>query len=385
MRIAVFHNLPPGGGKRAALEWIKRLSILHEIDLYLYDSRAEESLDIRPYINKTYYIGEVKTSSNGLFYRLLSLIKVFFLSRKIAYKIEKLNYDLVIVFQCRISNSPFVLRFIKTNNLYICHEPLTRMLEPHYPVRWKRGILSYIIRLALFVYIYIDKVNATKAKYIYTSSMYSKECIYKAYGVYPFLIYPGVDIQKFKATGDVRRKTILSVGSLIPSKGHDFVIKSVATITKEERPNIFIIYTSDHYRINYKLELKKLAFDLDVVVDFKSQIDDSELVRLYNSAMVTACSNLLEPLGLVALESMACGTPVVGVAEAGIRETVQHNENGLLTERNPFKFGEAILLLMNDNTLWNKFSTVGKQRVEERWTWNSSTENLNEIIIQITQ
>jgi len=88
--------------------------------------------------------------------------------------------------------------------------------------------------------------------------------------------------------------------------------------------------------------------------------------------------NLLEPLGLVALESMACGTPVVGVAEAGVRETVQHGENGLLTERDPHEFGQAIVTLMQDKSMWSRMSLLGRERVLERWTWEKSFEMLDE-------
>ena len=46
MRIALFHNLPSGGAKRAVFEFIKHLSKAHEIDLYIYDIKAEDFLDI---------------------------------------------------------------------------------------------------------------------------------------------------------------------------------------------------------------------------------------------------------------------------------------------------------------------------------------------------
>ena len=48
---------------------------------------------------------------------------------------------------------------------------------------------------------------------------------------------------------------------------------------------------------------------------------------------------------------MACGTPVVGVAGAGVRETIVHNKTGVLTERDPVEFDKAVELLLNNDQL----------------------------------
>jgi glycosyltransferase involved in cell wall biosynthesis len=377
MRVAFFHNLPPGGGKRSAYEWVKRMSQKHEVDLYLCDPRAEDFLDIRPLVNKTIIVGEDSTVSQGYIGRLSSLNRVSHLSRRMAEKINSGGYDLALVMQCRVSNSPFVLRHLKIPSLYFCHEPLIRMLEPHYPAKWKDGYLSFIKKQVVNAYISLDRSNAVKASLICTSSLYSRENLYRAYGLYPRLNYPGVDTEHFHPLGNERDDIVLSVGSLNPSKGHDFVIKSVSTIREEVRPKVKIIYSSEHYRIDYREQLARLGEQLRVSVVFDSLITDDDLVRAYNTAMITACPNLLEPLGLVALESMACGTPVVGVAEAGIRETVQHNENGLLTERDTHEFGRAISELMQNKSMWIKMSHLGRSRVLERWTWDQSFEKLD--------
>lgn len=376
MRIALFHNLPPGGGKRAAYEWTKRMSQKHEVDLYLYDQRTEDFCDIRPLVNAVNLIGTGDIVSEGYAGRLMALNRVRVLSRALADKINGGNYDLAFMMQCRISNSPLILRHLKTPSLYFCHEPLSRMLEPHYPGKWKDGYLSWMKRLVVNSYISLDRNSAIHASLICTSSLYSRENLYRAYGVYPRLNYPGVDTEHFRPIGNVREAIVLSVGSLNPSKGHDFVIKSVGTIDENLRPKVKIIYNSEHYRVDYRERLARLGEQHGVAVAFDSLITDDDLVRAYNVAMITACPNLLEPLGLVALESMACGTPVVGIAEAGIRETVQHNENGLLTERDPHEFGRAILELMQNKPMWHRMAKVARHRVLDRWSWDQSFESL---------
>jgi len=123
-----------------------------------------------------------------------------------------------------------------------------------------------------------------------------------------------------------------------------------------------------------------LAKNYDVKVTFVSSIDDKSLFKEYNSSILTACANLLEPLGLVALESMACGTPVVAVKEAGLRETIINNENGILTERNSLEFSKAIITLIKNQEKWNQLSKNGIRYVSDKWTWKFSSKNLDQYL-----
>jgi len=119
-----------------------------------------------------------------------------------------------------------------------------------------------------------------------------------------------------------------------------------------------------------------LAKKLDVSVSFECLVDDVSLVKAYNQATLTVFPSLMEPLGLVPLESVFCGTPVVGIAEAGVRETVIHNKTGLLTERDTHEFGHAIEQLMNDREMWKNMSDKGRQWVEESWSWEQASQQL---------
>jgi glycosyltransferase involved in cell wall biosynthesis len=163
-------------------------------------------------------------------------------------------------------------------------------------------------------------------------------------------------------------------GALNSAKGQDFVIRSVGTLS--QRPLVKFIYNFSYGLPSYKANLVNLAEKLDVSVSFECLVDDESLVKAYNQATLTVFPSLLEPLGLVPLESMSCGTPVVGIAEAGVRETVMHNKTGLLTERDPHEFGQAIEQLMEDKATWASMSAAGRQRVLECWTWEQAAQQL---------
>ena len=371
MNIAVFHNLPAGGGKRSTYEWIKLMTKNHEVDLFKYDSESEIFLDIRPFVRKTIQVSDIKRSGNGHIGRLVFMYQVWKESKKIAQRINSCDYDLAFIMQDTAFNSPFVLRYINTPSLYFCQEPMTKAKEPHYSL--KRGWLESLIRdVIIGVLTKIDRSNARHSTLICANSLYSRENIYRSYGLYPRLNYLGVDTDLFHPLFIEREPVILSVGSLMPSKGSDFIIKSVATLKK--KPAIRFIYHGSE--AHYQAELTLLANQLGVSVSFDYLPTQNDLVIAYNQATITVFASLLEPLGLVPLESMACGTPVVGIAEAGIRETVQHNVNGLLTERDPHEFGQAINKLMTDKSLWTKMSVQGHKNVLDHWTWQTSYQQL---------
>jgi glycosyltransferase involved in cell wall biosynthesis len=208
---------------------------------------------------------------------------------------------------------------------------------------------------------------------ICANSLYSVENIYRAYGIYPRFSQLGVDAEHFPLLDRPREHVVLSVGALQPSKAHDLVIESVATL--KDRPVVkFIANSSSKGHQQY---LQQLADNLGVTVSFSRLVRDEDLVLAYNEASVVAFPSHLEPFGFVPLEAMACGTPVVGVAEGGVRETVKHGVTGLLSERNAADFGRALDQLLTDESLRRQMGAAGRRHVLEHWRWDQAFEMLD--------
>ena len=117
----------------------------------------------------------------------------------------------------------------------------------------------------------------------------------------------------------------------------------------------------------------------------KERLPDAEVKRLFQTASALLYTPHLEPFGLVALEAMASGAPVVAVREAGPIETVVDGETGFLRERDPKQLGDAVLRLMNDELLRARMSKAGREHVVANWTWDHSVDRLEELLRALVQ
>ena len=167
---------------------------------------------------------------------------------------------------------------------------------------------------------------------------------------------------------------MLSVGELSPRKGFAFLIESLALIPPGQRPSLRIVANSEVP--GERDYLTRLAGDRLVDVEFRMRPGRAELVGEYNEAALCVYAPYDEPLGLVALEAMACETPVVGVREAGVAETVVHGETGILVGRDAAEFADAVVALLARPALASDYGTNGRVHVRANWTWERSVSEL---------
>ncbi len=148
----------------------------------------------------------------------------------------------------------------------------------------------------------------------------------------------GVDLKKFTSSTNQRSRDkdgsrglkLLSVGHLIDRKNHHLAIEAVA---KMQKATLMIIGEG---RLKSKLQhlIKKL--DVENRVSIVGNISQAELVQYYNSADVLVLPSKREGMPNVVLESLACGTPVIGAKAEGVQELLTCPEAGIvLDERSP--------------------------------------------------
>jgi glycosyltransferase involved in cell wall biosynthesis len=79
---------------------------------------------------------------------------------------------------------------------------------------------------------------------------------------------------------------------------------------------------------------------------------------------------------------MSCGTPVIGVREGGVQESIIHEQTGLLLDRNPEKFANAMMHLLSNPTLTAEYGRQGREHVLKSWTWDRSVSSLESHLIE---
>ncbi len=130
-------------------------------------------------------------------------------------------------------------------------------------------------------------------------------------------------------------KVIIFVGRIEPLKGIDRLMLAMAQLQNGCRPRLLIIGGGENSQ-NEIERLRKLAGELQIrdSIDFLGLIKQSELPLFYSAADVCVVPSYYESFGLVALESLACGTPVVATKVGGAASVIRHGETGYLVEDN---------------------------------------------------
>lgn len=393
-KIAIFHNLPSGGGKRALYEWTRRLSKNHTIDVYTLSTADHDFCDLRPYTRyyqiRNFYPRRLFKSPLGRLNQLQrwrDLLSLEYLNRLIADQINLCGYDVVFANTCMFTFIPSLVKYLTPPSIYYLHEPFgqkfIRATKRSYIIesKWR----NYIDRIDPFLALYkgrlskIQHESIKSARLLLANSCFTQSQMKKMYGIDAPVAYLGVNTTDFKPLPIQREMHLLSVGELSPRKGFDFLIESLALLPEENRPALRLAANQDSQ--NERSYLEELAQQKGVQLHFLFRLKTEQLAAEYNKARFLVYSPILEPFGLVPLEAMACGTPVVAVAEGGVMESVVNNQTGFLVERNQANFANAILTLLENPGLANTFGENGRGLVLQKWGWEHSTAAIERFLI----
>jgi glycosyltransferase involved in cell wall biosynthesis len=267
--------------------------------------------------------------------------------------------------------------------VYYLHEPfgpsfLRRFERPYIPKdNWRK----VVDRFDPLIWLYqstlgsVQKRGVQHIERLLANSEYTRELIRSGFGVDSEFSPIGVDIYGFRPMVDVvRENMVISVGEMSPRKGFNFIIESLGEIPVNQRPALKL--ACNMVKRNELRYIKELAERNCVDLEILMNLNVDELRLLYNQARLCVYSPVKEPFGLVPLEAMACGTPVVGVKEGGIPESVVHEYTGLLVERDAKQFGAAVQFLLATPQLTATYGRNGREHVVRNWTWERSVSIL---------
>lgn len=365
MKIAVFHNLSDGGAIRVVYGQVRGLSKNHSVDLYQFNNSTYKNINK---FTRNLYVYKYDLDSNlPLFLKrfhkdIKNFIFLYFHYKKVANIIDKRLYDIVLVHSDRWTESPFIFRFLKTPNIYHCHELLRIAYEKSLEFNEDVFILKKLYeKTTRIIRKLIDKKNAQSARKIITSSVYIKNKVKDAYQRRATALNVGVDTSTFKPVKGTKNK-ILFIGGRADYKGYDTFCKIAKLVGDKHKHRIVELGYGDG---EIKIE------------------NDDDLAKIYSESICTLCLARQEPYGLIPLESMACGTPVLAVNEGGYRETVVDGVSGFLLKREPKLFSAKINQMIDDARLVEKMGRKAREHIVKNFDCNDYNRLLEKEMLQI--
>jgi spore coat protein SA len=211
------------------------------------------------------------------------------------------------------------------------------------------------------------------------------------------VVYPGVDTERFcsqftpegairreqlrNARGWNGRSVILFLGRLIRKKGVHHLLNLMPELVKQHPAALLVIVGGAFYgsarSTGYVRELHRLGRRLRGHVQFVPYVPYSEVPDWFLGADVAVVpSGRSEAFGLVNVEAMACGLPVVATRAGGMKEIIQDGVTGYLVEPGEVEpqMREYLLMLLKNDQLRREMGWRSRERVEQHFTWRHSAE-----------
>jgi len=229
-----------------------------------------------------------------------------------------------------------------------------------------------------------EKIIMNSSDVITTSSLFEGDMILENYNIDSNKmkqITPGVDLEIFTPDSTIKRENIfLSIGRIQEQKGQIETIKFLDNFRKVE--NNFLCYfiggPSGKSGSEYLDELKQTVVDLNLEshIGFLDNLPQTEIRDLLNKSKLLIHTSKFETFGLVAIEAIAMGVPVLTSNRGSLIEIIENDKNGYLSENLlDSNVNNFVLNLLNDN---KKFEEISSSCIEKskKYDWKNTSKIL---------
>jgi glycosyltransferase involved in cell wall biosynthesis len=163
-------------------------------------------------------------------------------------------------------------------------------------------------------------------------------------------------------------KIILYVGRLVYEKGIQILVNAAPKILEKVNAK-FIIVGSGYMKEQLSTIVKSMNLEKKIL--FSGFVEEEILLKLQKCADVSVVPSLFEPFGIVALEAMAAGSPVVVSDTGGLSEIVDHDLNGVkVYPNNPESLAWGVIKTLLDNKYRDHIRKNAYKKIREKYDWN---------------
>lgn len=401
MKIAVWHNLPSGGGKRALYDHVRGLVARgHTVEAWCPPTADREYLPLSSLIPE--HVVELAWPA----YRLIDKLGITLVTERrlaamdvhcqtCAEEIDRGGFDILFANACRFFRTTSIGRFSRIPSILYLGEPYRWLYEalPRLPWLALPRFTGSFLRPSRLKNVIINSRNIRNSRLqareevdnaagfnrILVNSYFSRESVLRAYGLDAEVCYLGIDTDQFVDKNLARTYTLVGLGSITREKNVGLCIEAIGKLASPRPKLVWVGNIADEAYLN---EMRVLAEKRGVAFETKVGISDTQLLEIFHLSMALLYAPRLEPFGLAPLEANACGLPVIAVAEGGIRETIANDVNGLVVDSNPNAMAAAINRLFTEPSLARELGINGRLIVEKKWDMSTSIDRLEQQLVR---
>jgi glycosyltransferase involved in cell wall biosynthesis len=321
-----------GGGERFVLEQANYLSKKHDVRIVTWEYLPEKTFKGFSKHNIT----ELKSGR-------------FSISKFVKWSMRKENFDV-----CSTHGFPSnFLAMRNKNTIWYCHRPDLPFQESANP---------YYSILRTF-----DRSAIKRTKKLVTNSQFSRGMLKKYYNRDSEVVNPGIDTSEFRPgkVGDY----VLLVSRISPEKNIQLAIDAM-DLVPEIKMKIVAGWVNKKYYGKLRMDRKR--------VEILGNVPDSELKRLYSNCLCVMQTAVNESFGMVPLEGMASGKPIIATNRAGFVETITE-KTGFLLEPDPMQFADKIKYLHKNRPVATKMGKAGLKRAKD-FSWDKKMKEMSKVL-----
>jgi glycosyltransferase involved in cell wall biosynthesis len=279
----------------------------------------------------------------------------------------------------------FILNHYRGSSVAFCHTPLKILYDPatREALRAQSRSKYAVLQMLGPAFGLADRRMWRRFDHVFANSSETKKRIGAARLRDPSdveVLYPGVDIERFVVGPDQRPPQLLVAGRIMWQKNIELAIETVRLLAGEglSIPLVVAGAVDDKSR-PYLAQLRAAATGLPV--EFRPDPTDDELMDLYRTSTLLLFTARNEDFGMVPLEAMASGTPVLAVDRGGPRETVVSGVTGWLEPPEPRQFADRVRAALSDDQL-TRMRRPARARAEE-FGWDRFVARIDDVMEEV--
>ena len=277
----------------------------------------------------------------------------------------------------------FVLARNRMPAVCFCHTPLKILHDPHTrkALASRDPLRSAALKAMAPAFERVERRMWRRYQHIFANSNEVRHRIAQAH-LAPServeVLHPGVDVDRFAYGTGARDGYFLVPGRIMYSKNIDLALDAFLAARKQGlQSRLVVAGTVDAKSVDYLASLRERAKGSPV--DFELDISDDRMVQLMQQSLAVVFPSWNEDFGIIPLEAMATGTPVIGVDAGGTRETVLDGETGWLLERDPAVFAQRLLDIEANDAPSLAMREAARRRAQE-FSWDAFARRIDDVL-----